>query len=83
MGFAPPRFIARGCEVVGAKVLKASHLSLTLAQGKDRADAIAFGQGHHAPPRGSRVDVVFVPQLDVFRGVIRVKMHVQRLWRSL
>lgn len=83
MGFVAPRFIARRCEVVGAKVLKERHLALTLAQGKDRADAIAFGQGHHAPPRGSHVDVVFVPQIDVFRGVIRVKMHVQRLWRSL
>lgn len=83
MGFEPPRFIARGCEVVGTKVLKEKHLALTLAQDGHKADAIAFHMAHLEPPRRSRIDLVFVPQLDVFRGVVRVKMHVQRLWRSL
>ncbi|MCR9164863.1 MAG: single-stranded-DNA-specific exonuclease RecJ [Nannocystaceae bacterium] len=83
MGFDAPRFIARGCEVVGTRVLKERHLALTLAQDGHKADAIAFGMAHLEPPRRSRVDLVFVPQLDVFRGVVRVKMHVQRLWRSL
>lgn len=83
VGFAPPRFIARGCEVQRVKVLKERHLAFTVGQGSDRADAIAFGMAHLEPARGSKVDIVFVPQLDVFRGVTRVKMHVQRLWPSL
>lgn len=83
VGFVPPRFIARNCEAQRIRVLKERHIALTLAQGKDRADAIGFGMAQQEPPRGSRVDVVFVPQLDVFRGVTRVKLHLQRLWLSL
>ncbi len=83
VGFAPPRFIARNCEAQRVRVLKERHIALTLAQGKDRADAIGFGMAQLVPPAGSRVDVVFVPQLEVFRGVTRVKLHLQRLWLSL
>jgi single-stranded-DNA-specific exonuclease len=83
VGFDAPRFIARNCSVERVKVLKERHLALTLGQGTARADAIAFGMAALEPARGSRIDLVFVPQVDVFRGVTRVKMHVQRLWHLL
>ena len=83
VGFPAPRFVARGCKVHRVKVLKERHLALTLGQGDARADAIAFGMAALEPPRGGTVDLVFAPQIDVFRGVARVKMHVQRLWHVL
>ncbi len=81
VGFDPPRFVARGCVVERTRVLKVRHLALTLSQGGVRRDAIAFGWGPHEPPRGVQIDCIFVPQLDVFRGETRVKMHIQRFWR--
>ncbi len=83
VGFEPPRFVARQCAVHRHRVLKERHLALTLGQGDARAEAIAFGMAALVPARGQRVGLVFVPQLDIFRGVARVKLHVQRLWHEL
>jgi len=62
-------------------VLKDKHLALTLRQGEDRREAIAFGQAHHGLRRGERVGCIFVPRHEVFRGRERLKLHVERLWR--
>ncbi len=83
VGFARPRFIARGCLVQRTRVLKERHLAMTLGQSDGKADAIAFGMASQEPARGSSIDVVFVPQLDHFRGEARVKMHVERFWPSV
>jgi single-stranded-DNA-specific exonuclease len=82
VGFEPPRFLAEDVTVDRVRVLKDRHLSLTLTQaGSDRREAIAFGQARHRLEPGERIDCVFVPFLDHFRGETRLRLQVERLWR--
>lgn len=81
MGFDAPRFACEGAVVDRVRVLKDRHLQLTLRQGEERRDAIAFGQAHHGLRMGESVGCIFVPQVDTFRGQRRLKLHVERLWR--
>jgi len=81
-GFAPPRFCCDEAVVETVRVLKDKHLALGLRQGSARGEAIAFGQAPRISlGRGDRVGCIFVPELDVFRGHRRVRMHVERLWK--
>lgn len=82
VGHEAPRFIARGLTVARVRVLKERHLAMTFRQEDARAEAIAFGQASHAPSEGDRVDCIFVPVLDRFRGETRLKLHIQRFWAS-
>ncbi len=81
MGFARPRFACDELMVDNVRVLKDKHLALSLRQGSERRDAIAFGQAHHALVRGERIGCVFVPELDTYRGRGRLRLHIERLWR--
>jgi single-stranded-DNA-specific exonuclease len=82
VGFPGPRFCLEAAEVARVRVLKARHLSLTLAQGEHRRDAIAFSQAFHALQVGDRIGCVFVPVLDRWAGRIRLRLDIERLWRA-
>ncbi|MBC8068658.1 MAG: hypothetical protein IAG13_10025 [Deltaproteobacteria bacterium] len=79
VGFPAPLFLARGT-VESARVHKERHLGLRLAGDGARMDGIAFGQASWVPPVGSRVAVLFAPELDVYRGQTRVRVVIERLW---
>ncbi|MCA9707068.1 MAG: single-stranded-DNA-specific exonuclease RecJ [Myxococcales bacterium] len=81
VGFPRPRFACDDAVVETVRVLKDRHLSLTLRQGRDRREAIAFGQAHHALGRGERVGCIFDPRIERFRGQERLRLHIERLWR--
>lgn len=81
VGFPPPRFACEDVVVDRVRVLKGKHLQLTLRQGEERRDGIAFGQAHHGLSTGERVGCIFVPQVETFRGQQRLRLHVERLWR--
>lgn len=80
VGFAPPRFAARGVRVESAKVVGGRHLSMRLSQDDVRMDTIAFGQGGQRPKPGSTIDVVFAPFIDRFRGEERLRLQIERFW---
>lgn len=81
MGFAPPRFWVDPVRVEAVRVLKDRHLALTLEQGGARHSAIAFGQASPELRVGDRIGCVFVPSLERFRGVTRLRLQVERWWR--
>ncbi len=82
VGFEPPRFLAENVEVDRVRVLKERHLSLTLAQDRaHRREAIAFGQAQQGVQVGDRIDCIFVPFLDRFRGETRLRLQIERLWK--
>ncbi|MCA9652741.1 MAG: single-stranded-DNA-specific exonuclease RecJ [Myxococcales bacterium] len=81
VGFPPPRYACEGAVVDRVRVLKDKHLQLTLRQGEERRDAIAFGQAHHGLRTGEAIGCIFVPQVETFRGQRRLRLHVERLWR--
>ena len=81
MGFDRPRFACDELIVDNVRVLKERHLALSLRQGSDRREAIAFGQAHHGLARGERIGCVFLPELDSYRGRPRLRLHIERIWR--
>lgn len=82
VGFEPPRFWGQGLRVEGVRVLKERHLKLVLRDEHARHDAIAFGQGRQPIQVGDRVDCIYWPVLDSFRGTKRLQLQVERLWKS-
>lgn len=82
IGFPPPRFWGRGLTIESVRVLKERHVALGLSQDGARAEAIAFGQAWHALSVGERIDCIYVPGVDHFRGRARIRVQIQRLWRS-
>lgn len=76
--FAIPRVLVRSSRVVGA-----SHLQLTLADGGAVGDAIAFGMADRDPGQGAWVDVIATAEIDEFRGRRKIRLRVRHLLRSL
>lgn len=81
MGFAPPRFCCDEARVHSARVLKERHLSLVLDDGGELREAMAFSQAYTGVVGGDRIGCVYVPFIDRFRGQIRVRLRVERLWK--
>ncbi|MFO7561267.1 MAG: single-stranded-DNA-specific exonuclease RecJ [Enhygromyxa sp.] len=82
VGFARPRYLCAGAEVVSVRVIKERHLALTLRQGKQVRDAIAFRKGSFPVARGDSIGCLFTPSRNSFGGRDRVQLIVDRLWQS-
>ncbi len=80
-GNPEPTFLAEAVPVLEARPVGAdrSHLKLTLGTPEAPMDAIAFGQAETAPAPGARVDVAFVPEVNVFRNQARLQLRVKAL----
>ncbi len=76
-----PVFLARGAQVQQAlRVGKTrTHLKMTLLDGQALRDGIAFGLGDLADEGLDRVDVLFTPERNEFRGRASAQMMVDAL----
>ncbi|MGM0574535.1 MAG: single-stranded-DNA-specific exonuclease RecJ [Myxococcota bacterium] len=81
MGNPEPNLLARGVPVLQRRVVgkDRTHLKLTLDGGGVAVDAIAFGMADLAPEPGARVDVVYVPEINEFRGRSTLQARVKAL----
>jgi single-stranded-DNA-specific exonuclease len=72
------RLVARGLEVTAARAVgDGSHLKLELAAGEGPpVGGIGFGLAHRAPAPGDRIDVLFAPLLNRWRGTERAEMQL-------
>jgi single-stranded-DNA-specific exonuclease len=75
---AVPGVVARSTRVVGT-----SHLQLTLVQGTQVSEAIAFGMGDKDPGKGARLDVMGIAEVDEFRGQRKIRLRLRHLMRSV
>jgi hypothetical protein len=82
MGFETPRFASEDLVVERVRILKERHLALTVSQGGVRREAIGFGLAFHALQVGETIGCIHVPFLDHYRGDTRLRLQVERLWRS-
>jgi single-stranded-DNA-specific exonuclease len=71
-----------GVQVQSTRVVGERHLQLTLSGNGTMADAIAFGMAAEAPPHGAVVDILAVPEVDVFRGYRRPRLRVKHIFRQ-
>lgn len=81
-GNPEPTFLARGAHVFEARLVGEDrrHVKLRFDGGAGRAvDAIAFGQAADCPAPGDRVDLAWIPELNVFRGEAKLEARVKAM----
>ena len=75
-GNPDPVFRSRSLEVLGSRVVGGRHLKLRVRQGGTILDAIGFSFGHRFSLNGRRIDMVFTPELNRYRGSEKVQLRV-------
>ncbi|MBQ9308307.1 MAG: single-stranded-DNA-specific exonuclease RecJ [Clostridia bacterium] len=80
-GNPAPVFLLRDGMVQHAQAVgkDAAHLKLSLAGGGEVRDAIAFRQGKLAGTALGRIDCLFSPQRNEFRGVVKPQLQIDRI----
>jgi len=81
-GNPEPTFLARGAYVFEARLVGQDkrHVKLRFDGGQGRAvDAIAFGQASSCPSPGERVDIAWIPELNVFRGEAKLEARIKAM----
>jgi single-stranded-DNA-specific exonuclease len=80
-GNPDPLFVARGVKVVNSRTVgrDASHLKLTLGDGKKVIDAIAFKFGHWQGNMPKQVDVAFSFERNEYQGYVNLQLNVRDL----
>ncbi len=81
MGNREPNLLATAVRVWDRKAVgrDKSHLKMSLDAGGRVLDAIAFGMADKAPEPGDLVDVVYVPEINEFRGERKLQVRVKAL----
>ena len=80
-GNPEPNLLATAVRVWDARPVgrDKTHLKLTLDAGAHTLDAIAFGMADRAPESGDLIDLVYVPEINEFRGERRLQVRVKAL----
>ena len=80
-GNPPPVFLCRDCHVQTATAVgkDGAHLKLSLLRHDTLMDGIAFQMGAKASQHLDRIDVIFEPQKNEFRGKISPQVQVTAL----
>ena len=79
IGNPEPVLGARGITLERTRVVGENHLQVTLRDGLHARDGIGFWLAARDPGAGSRVRAAFIPELDTFRGVRRVRVRLRDL----
>ena len=82
IGNPEPVLVARGVTLERARVVGERHLQVTLRDGLHARDGIGFWFADRDPGTGARVRAAFVPEVDTFRGVRRVRVRLRDLERE-
>jgi single-stranded-DNA-specific exonuclease len=79
VGNPEPVLGARGVTLERARVVGENHLQVTLRDGLHARDGIGFRLADRDPGVGARVRAAFIPEVDTFRGVRRVRVRLRDL----
>ena len=83
VGNPGPQLLVRGLEVRAVKVLKESHLKVTLGDGNNAISGMMWRTPEHSALRvGNRVDVVGKADLNTFFGQTELQMNLQAVEES-
>jgi single-stranded-DNA-specific exonuclease len=75
-GNPEPLFLARGVEVLESRVIGDGHLKLRVRQGRRALEAVAFGMADRPAIRGSRLDLLFVPEINAWKGLRSLRLRL-------
>ncbi|HEY2747442.1 MAG TPA: single-stranded-DNA-specific exonuclease RecJ [Polyangia bacterium] len=79
LGNPEPVLGARGVTLDRSRVVGDNHLQVTLRDGLHARDGIGFWLAARDLGAGSRVRAAFIPEVDTFRGVRRVRVRLRDL----
>ena len=79
IGNPEPVLGARGVTLDRTRVVGENHLQVTLRDGLHARDGIGFWLAARDPGSGARVRAAFIPEVDTFRGVRRVRVRLRDL----
>ena len=79
IGNPEPVLGARGVTLERTRVVGDNHLQVTLRDGLHARDGIGFCLAERDPGIGARVRAAFIPEVDTFRGVRRVRVRLRDL----
>jgi single-stranded-DNA-specific exonuclease len=82
IGNPEPVLAVRGATLERARVVGENHLQVTLRDGLHARDGIGFWLAGRDPGSGARVHAAFVPEVDTWRGVRRVRVRLRDLRRD-
>jgi single-stranded-DNA-specific exonuclease len=77
IGNPEPSFCARGVLVKWAREGKSNTLLMGLEEKEVNLKAVGFRMGHRAPGPGDRLDVVYTPKLNSWKGEESVQIEVK------
>jgi single-stranded-DNA-specific exonuclease len=75
-GNPEPLLYAHSLEVIGSSVVGDNHLKLRIRQGDCVREAIGFGLGDKRPCKGTSVQMVFTPEINLWRGSEKIQLRV-------
>jgi len=75
-GNPEPVFHSQGLEVIHSRVVGERHLKLKVGQGEHVMEAIGFGLSHRHPLQGEKIDMVFTPEINEWRGYEKVQLKI-------
>ncbi len=78
-GNPEPLFYASSVEVLRSQAVRERHLRLRLRQGDAVVEAIGFDLSNGAPRKGDRIDVVFTPDINLWRGNEKIQLRLEDL----
>ena len=80
-----PAFVSRGVETSGAvRVVGNNHLKFAVKQGRRALPVIAFKMGDHENlvRESPKLDILYTPQFNTFRGVTSVQLSLRDVRKS-
>lgn len=75
-GNPEPLFCARSLEVSGSRIVGERHLKLRVRQEGKSFEAIGFGLAGKYPLDGKTINMVFSPELNLWKGYERIQLRI-------
>ena len=81
MGNPSPQFVVRNVNILGLKTVGEKHLKFSARQDAYSVQCIAFGMAEREDELEGSIDLLFVPELNEWKGRTEVQLRV-RDWRQ-
>ena len=81
IGNPAPMFLTRNVIIDSVTLLSNAHLRLRISDGSYHINAVAWKfQGNRLLRKGTRVDVLYSPELNTYQGVSSVQLNIKEVW---
>ena len=75
-GNPQPAFVSTGCRVLDTRILADKHLKFSAEQNGRQIDCIAFGQAERFEQLNGRVDLLYRPEINQWRGHVSPQLQI-------